>query len=433
MIVEFLLILILILLNGFFAAAEIAMVSARESRLLALSNDGNLRAAQALKLQRKPGEFLATVQVGITLVGTFASAVGGVEAASRLAPWLGQIPGLKQYSAQIALAIVVFTLSYASLLIGELVPKRLAIRQPERWAMAVAGIFAHLMRIAAWPTRVLLASADVLLRFFGDSGGENDDLSTEEVELLVRRGTSQGVFLPLQERLITRVFAYADRTTRDVMTPRTGIVALAGGKTPDQALRTAKEAGFSRFPVYRDDLDDLLGYVHIKDLIWAPPDMKLHQLARPVVYIPEGATLPNAFSRLTRAGRHMGIVFDEFGGTDGLITLEDLLEEIVGEIEDEHSPIAEVPQTRRPGEWRIAGATPIFEVGDLLELNFEIEGAYKTLAGFIMAELGRVPQEGDEVVRKGFRFCVETMDRFRIRSVLVKQMESDENSEQEAS
>jgi putative hemolysin len=420
---DFFLILILILANGFFAAAEIAVVSAKETRLQTRAEAGEARAARALRLQRKPGEFLATVQVGITLVGTLASAVGGVEAARRLGPLLAQIPMLAPYADQVALGVVVVTLSYASLLLGELVPKRLAIRHPERWAMSVAGIFELLARIAAWPVRFLLASADVVLRLFGDSIADDESTSPEEVEILVRRGTAQGIFLPVQERMITRVFDYADRLTRDVMTPRTEIVALEAETPVKVALEVAQKSGFSRFPVYLRDIDRILGYVHIKDLIWASPDTELESLTRQVVFIPEGAGLPQAFKLLTRAGRHMGIVLDEFSGTDGLITLEDLLEEIVGEIEDEHSPVADIPKRGQQGEWLIAGGTAIAEVGELLEIDFEPGGVYTTLAGFIMAELGEIPNEGDSVAHQGYCFEVESMERFRIQTVRVQSLE----------
>jgi putative hemolysin len=417
---DFLLIFVLILANGFFAAAEIAVISARETRLQTRSEAGDTRARRALRLQRKPGEFLATVQVGITLVGTLASAVGGVEAARWLAPQLGKIPALAPYAQQIALATVVVTLSYVSLLLGELVPKRLAIRHPERWAMSVVGIFEFLSRIAAWPVRFLLASADLVLRLWGDDNPDDDSISPEEVEVLVRRGTAQGVFLPVQERMITRVFDYADRATRDVMTPRTEIIALEAETTAKVALKSAQDSGFSRFPVYLKKIDQILGYVHIKDLIWAAPDTLLKKLVRQMVFIPEGGTLPQAFTSLTRAGRHMGIVLDEYGGTEGIITLEDLLEVIVGEIEDEHSPVAEVPKRGEQGDWCISGGTSITEVGDLLGITFEPGGVYTTLAGFIMSELGKIPSEGDSVAYEGYCFKVETMERFRIQMVRIQ-------------
>jgi len=419
---DFLLIFVLILLNGFFAAAEIAVVSARETRLQTQAEAGDARAAQALQLQSEPGKFLATVQVGITLVATLASAVGGVEAARWLAPLLAQIPALEPYSAQIALIVVVLAISYASLLLGELVPKRLAIRQPERWAISVAGFFEFLSRIAAWPVRFLIFSADLVLRLFGEEIPDEESTSPEEVEFLVRRGTAQGTFLPVQERMITRILAYANRTTRDVMTPRPEIVALEADTPTQQALQIAKDSGFSRFPVYRGDLDRILGYVHVKDLFWAPPETPLSQLTREMVYIPEGATLPQASTLLTRAKRYMGIILDEHSGTDGLITFEDLLEVIVGEIEDEYSPVAVVPERGGQGEWCISGGIAIAEVGDLLGIPFEPGGVYATLGGFMMSELGKIPEVGDSVSYQGHSFVVDIMDRFRVHSVRVQRL-----------
>lgn len=429
MLSDFILIFVLILLNGFFAAAELAVVSAREARLQTLADAGNFRAAKALQLQRKPGEFLATVQVGITLVATLASAVGGVEAARWLAPLLAQIPVLEPYASQVALVVVVLALSYTSLLLGELVPKRLAIRQPERWAVSVAGIFGFLSRIAAWPVRFLLFSADLVMRLLRNDPADDDSTSPEEIEFLVRRGTDQGIFLPVQERMIARVFDYAKRSTRDVMTPRTKIVALEADTPLQTALQVAKDSGYSRFPVYRENLDRILGYVHVKDLFWAPSGTRLDQITREMIFIPETASLPQASALLTRARRYMGIVLDEFSGSDGLVTLEDIMEVIVGEIEDEYGPVAEAPERGRQGEWCLSGGLPISEVGDLLDITFDPRGVYATLAGFILAELGAIPQEGDGISYQGYSFAVETMEGFRIETVRVQRIGDEADNE----
>jgi len=426
MITDFGLILILILLNGFFAAAEIAVVSSREARLQARAEGGDQRANKALNLQRKPGEFLATVQIGITLVATLASAVGGVEAARVLAPLLAEIPLLEPYASQIALALVVLAISYATLLLGELVPKRLAIRQPERWAMSIAGFFEFLSRVAAWPIRFLLFSADLVMRLWDSDSGDDDSISPEEIEFMVRRGTAQGIFLPVQERMITRVFDYARLTIRDVMTPHTRVVALEADTPITEALQAARQSGYSRLPVFRDTLDKILGYVHVKDLFWAEPGTRLDQILREMVFIPEGAGLPQASSLLTRARRYMGIVLDEYGGTDGLVTLEDIMEVVVGEIEDEYGPVAAVPERGRQGEWCLSGGLAISEAGDLLDIRFEPGGVYATLAGFIMAELGEIPKVGDRVSYQGYSFMVDSMEGFRITSLRVQRLGEEE-------
>ncbi len=422
MLFDLIFILVLISVNGFFAASEIAVISARQSRLQNRLDEGEERAKIAIRLREKPAEFLATVQVGITLVGTMASSLGGVEAVQRLSPLIAQVPFLSPYAGQIALGIVVMTISYISLLIGELVPKRLAIRNPERLAVTVGRTFEVLARIARFPIRFLTLSADLLLRLFPSDTSEEQFTSPEEIEFLVRRGAAEGVILPEQERLITRVFDYTDRVTRDEMTPRTEIIALEVDTPLETALVVAKEHGYSRFPVYRGNRDHILGYVHIKDLIWAHSDTPLERLLRQVVFIPEGATLPQAFTALTRMGRQMGIVLDEYGGTEGLITLENLLEVIVGEIEDEHSPLADLPEQHSEGIWEFAGTTAIVEVGEILGVDFEPNGVYNTLAGFIMAELGVIPKEGDTIVWNGFAFTVEEMERFKILQVCIRRI-----------
>ena len=355
----------------------------------------------------------------ITLVATLASAVGGVEAARWLGPQLARISFLAPYANQLALGIVVLGISYASLLFGELVPKRLAIRNPERWATSIVGIFEFLSRFAKWPIRFLLFSADIVLRLFGSTDPEEEVTSQEEIEVLVRRGAAEGVILPIQEKLIERVFDYADRSTRDEMTPRIEIISIDSEDSIKSALKTAKNHGFSRYPVIHGDIDNIQGYVHIKDLIWANPTDHLTKHLRPVVYIPEGLPLPKAFTKLTRAGQQMGIVLDEYGGTEGLITLENILEVIVGEIEDEHSPVADVPQQSDECEWQIAGSEPILEVGELIGIDFDPKGIYTTLGGFIISELGVIPKEGDFVAYEGYCFVVEEMERFRIVNVRV--------------
>jgi putative hemolysin len=428
MLPDLILIFILIILNGFFAASEIAVVSAREVRLQTQAEAGNLRAAQALRLRRKPGEFLTTVQVGITLVATLASAVGGIEAARWLAPLIARVPVLEPYSSQIALVLVVLTLSYVSLLLGELVPKRMAIRQPENWAISVAAVFEFLSRIAAWPVRFLIASADLVMRIWGDESGVDESISPEEIEVLVRRGTAQGILLPVQELMITRSLDFSRQAVRDVMTPRPKIVALEVETPIPAALQVARESGHSRFPVYLGDLDQILGYIHVKDLFWAEPGQRIEELMRQLVFIPEGANLPDVSSQLTQSQLYMGIVLDEFGGTTGLITLEDIMEVVVGEIEDEYSPVAEVPERGKSGEWSLPGDLPITSLSDLINLKLEPGGVYNTLAGFVMAELGHIPQEGDSLLYQGYRFTVDEMDRLRIKAIRVQQSDAGKES-----
>jgi putative hemolysin len=419
MLSDLLLITVLILANGFFAASEMALVSARSARLQTKADDGDKRALSALRLQAKPAEFLATVQVGITLVGTLASAVGGVEAARRIGPQLAHIPALAPYAEQIALAIVVTIIAFLSLLFGELVPKRLALRNPERFSIAVVRFMDFLTAIFKLPVRFLIKSADLVMGIFGSTAIEDENISPEEIEVLVNRSAADGVLLPIQAKMIERVFDYADRSTGDEMTPRTEMVALKAETPIADALEIAKEHGYSRYPVFTDDIDDVQGYVHIKDLIWAQAESNLLALLRPVVFIPAGVTLPEAFTTLTRAGQQMAIVMDEYGGTQGLLTLENILEVIVGEIEDEHSPVTSISKQVGDGVWHFIGNEPITAVSQILGVAFHSQGAYRTIAGFILAELGTFPQEGESVIHADYRFTVEEVEQFRVVSVRV--------------
>ncbi|MBT3338912.1 MAG: HlyC/CorC family transporter [Anaerolineae bacterium] len=419
MLFDLIFIIILILANGFFAAAEIAVVSARQARLQALAEGGNQKAERTLRLQENPAEFLTTVQIGITLVATLASAVGGIEAARWLSPQLKQIPLIAPYADQLALGLVVLTITYASLLFGELAPKRLAIRNPEQFAISVTPFFEILARIIRTPIQLLSTSTDWVLRIFGPLPTEKKTISADEIEILVRQGATEGVLLPIQKQMIARIFDYADRFTREEMTPRTEIIALEANTTAKEALKVAKKNGFSRYPVMRNNLDHIIGYVHVKDLIWADPDDILAQMLRKVVFIPKSTTLPEAFTTLTESGHQLGIVMDEYGGTDGIITLENLLEVIVGEIEDEHSPVATVPEHNKHGEWHIAGSESIKDVADLLGNIFAPNPAYQTLAGFIMSELAAIPTAGDSISHSGYAFTVEKMERLRIARIKI--------------
>lgn len=417
------LIALLILTNGLLVSMEMALVTARRTRLEMKVQEGNQRAAQVLDVQDQPGDFLATVQIGITLVGTAASAVGGASLAVFLSPLIARVPGLTSISDNLALTIVIIAITFLTLVFGELVPKRLALRNAEDLSMAVIVPLRFLSRLTYFPMRVLSFSTEAVLKLIGSTDTQYQSTSPEEIELLVKQGAAEGVIQHVEERLISGVFDYSERRVQDVMTPRTSIVALNEMSMPEEALRIAKLSGYSRYPVYRDNLDCIVGYVHIKDIIWAGSEPNLRRCVREIQFIPSGGSLPDAFDKLTRVGSHMGIIIDEFGGTRGLLTLEDMLEEIVGEIEDEHSPISEQIKQKSEDEWLFAGTTPVSEVGDLLDIDFRPQGIFTTLAGFILARLGKIPQPGDKTSQFGYVFSVESMDRLRIESIRVREIQ----------
>jgi len=420
MIIDVVLIGILILVNGFFAASEMALVTTRRTRLKMIEKSGDQRAAKVLAVQDNPGNFLAMVQIGITLVGTTAAAVGGAEAVRILSPFIASIQRLAPYAQEIALVIVVVVITYFTLVFGELVPKRLALRNSENMALSFIGPLGLLSHLAHLPIRALSFSADAVLKLIGSAAAQYPSTSPEEIELLVKQGTAEGVIRPVEERLISGVFDYTDRSVQDVMTPRTSIVALNVGTLPSEALSMAKRSGYSRFPVYRSDLDQVVGYVHIKDIIWAMGETNLRPYTREIHFLPSGASLPTAFDVLTQTGTNMAIVLDEYGGTYGLLTLEDMLEEIVGEIEDEHSPITEQLDHPTNGDWVFAGTTPISEVAELLGVDFQPQGIYTTLAGFALASLGKIPETDEQISKHGYIFTVKEMDRLRITSIHVR-------------
>jgi len=420
MLIDIVVIGILISANGFFAAAEMALVTARKTRLKALANSGDQRAKKALAVQEKPGDYLAAVQIGVTLVGTAASALGGARIVDNLSPFIARYDVLGPYAESIVLGLVIIVLSYVTLVFGELAPKRLALRNADAVALALAGPLEIFSRLAKLPLRVLSFSTEAVLKLFGNATSQSPTTSPEEIELLVKQGAVEGVIKSVEERLIRNVFDYSERQLRDVMTPRTAMVAFDVETPTSVALELARKSGFSRFPVYHGNLDNVVGYVHFKDMVWSPGEADLRQLLRQVHFIPGSASLPEAFDVLAKPGGHLAIVLDEYGGTLGLLTLEDLLEEIVGEIEDEHSPVTRSLERHADREWILEGTTLIAEVEELLGVGFDPQGMYVTLAGFILTSLGKIPAPGDQVVHSGYVFTVKEMDRMRIASVHVQ-------------
>ncbi|MBC8334846.1 MAG: HlyC/CorC family transporter [Anaerolineales bacterium] len=411
---------VLILANGFFVAMEMALVTARGTRLEIMAEDGDDRATQVLAIQDQPGDFLATVQIGITLVGTAASAVGGARLVQMLSPLIARVQELAPYSDSLALGLVIISITFLTLVFGELVPKHLALRNAEAIAMAITTPLKILSRLTHLPMRMLSFSSEAVLKLIGSTDIQNPSTSSEEIELLAKQGVAEGVIHSTEERLINSIFHYTTSRLYDVMTPRTAIVAFEEKISTHVALEVAKRIGYSRFPVYRDNIDQVIGFVHIKDIILKSDNVNLGQYYRPIHFIPSNSSLPGAFEILTETGSQIAIVVDEFGGTHGLLTLEDLLEEIVGEIEDEHSPVSHSSVQESEGEWLVPGQTSILEISDLLKVKFHSKGQYKTIAGFIMKELGFIPVEGDQIQRSGYTFIVRKRENLRIAEVEIK-------------
>jgi putative hemolysin len=412
----------LILLNSYFAALEMALVTSKKSRLRALEKDGQQDAKLILLVKESLGDYLATVQVGISLVASLASAFGGASSVPIISAAIKGIPGLEQYSDQIALLLVVLFITYFSLVIGELVPKQLALQNPERLSMRLIKPVLWLSTIAKLPIRILSISSDFVLRFVSPGSGSAPSTSSEEVEALLAIGSLEGVFNRSESDFVRGVFDYGDRRAKDVMTSRRDLDALDVNTGLKDALSIAAQSGFSRFPIYEDSLDNILGYVHLKDLIWAEKSAALRDLARTILFIPAMASLPDIYFQLTQSRSHQAIVLDEHGGTAGMLTLEDVLEVIVGEIDDEYTGTITPIEIRQlgPQSWLARGSVLIEDLNEYLETDIPATGVYSTAAGLVLAELGRIPIVGDSINHRGFSFTIRQMDKLRIENILIR-------------
>jgi putative hemolysin len=424
--VEIVLILVLIVANGIFSGSEIAVVSARKIRLEQLAEQGNGQARAALRLANAPNDFLSAVQIGITLIGILSGAVGGATLARRLEPVIDSIPLLRAWSEGLSVAVVVGVITYLSLVIGELLPKRIALNNPEAVACAVARPMRWLARWTAPLVQLLGASTDLLLNLLGVHSSSEPDLTEEEIKALVRQGAESGVLDEAEHDMVQRVFRLGDRSIRALMTPRTEICWLDLNTTREQQLKLVTDSNYSRLPVAHGNLDDCIGILRGRNLLASALDggaVDLKALLQPPLYITESARALNVIEQFRQTGVHIALVTDEYGGIEGLVTLTDLMEAIVGDL-----PSAEdldEPQIirREDGSWLLDGALDISEFKDLLQrtsLPDEASGSFHTLGGFVLHVLGRVPRAGDHFNWDDLRFEVMDMDGKRIDKVLVE-------------
>lgn len=430
MLVEIGLILLLVMANGLFAGTEIAVVSARSGRLQELAEDGNRGAQAALRLREDPNRFLSAVQVGITLIGTLAGAFGGASMANRLAKVLAEVPVVAPYADTAALALVVILITYLSLVIGELVPKRLALQSPEGIATFMAPPMSVLAAVSRPMIVVLSWSTNLLLALLGRGNVPESTVTEEDIRHLVREGAQEGAVDPQEEQVIEGVFNLGDRTVRQIMTPRVDVQAVNAENSLGKVIDDLIESGYSRFPVYEGDgdLDNVVGVVHVRDLLHAyrmrGEAVKVREVMVPPTLVPEQARAASLLTIFRRSQRHMAMVVSELGSVEGIVTLEDVLEEIVGDIFDEHDEIAQQAITvREDGSLLIDGSLPI----DILKQRLDVDTLpdeefyqFNTLAGFVLSLLGRIPKAGDFVVWNGWSFEVVDMDGLRIDKVLVQ-------------
>jgi putative hemolysin len=424
-ILEIILLVVLILLNGVLAMAEIAIVSARKVRLQRRAEQGDLGAGVALELAREPADFLSTVQIGITLVGVLAGAFGGSTLATRVAPLFELIPSLAPYSHAISLVLVVLIITYFSLVLGELAPKRLALNDAERIAAFIAPSMDFMAHIAAPLVRLLSYSSDVVLAVFGVKKSSEPPITEDEVKVLIELGTQAGVFEEAEQDMVSGVFRLADRHVGTLMTPRTEIAWLDLEDPPEEIRRKIKESVHSRLPVAEGDLDHILGVVQAKGLLsrcMAGEPIDLRKSLIPPQFVPESTPALKVLEMFRNSRVHIAIVIDEYGGLQGLVTIIDILEAIVGDIPITGERDGLEAVQRKDGSWLLDGMLPVDEFRDIFRLN-ELPGEgkshYETMSGFVMTYLGRIPSEGDAFDWAGMHFEVLDMDGFRVDKILV--------------
>lgn len=406
--------------------SEAALISARSARLQEMAEDGNLRARAALDLLEDPNLFLSTVQIGITLVGVLAGAFGGATIAGPLSEVIEEAPILAPYAGAVSVGVVVVVIAYLSLILGELVPKRLALGNPEMVASSVARPMRRLSRLAAPAVGFLSFSTDAVLRIMRARPGDERPVTEAEIGILIEQGTRAGVFEETERDIVERVFQLGDLRVTALMTPRPEVSWLDLESPPEENQRRMRESVYSRFPVCRGRLDEIVGVVRAKDLLVRHLDedgLDLEKDLQKPLFVPENMYAFRLLEAFRETGQHIAFVTDEYGELEGVVTLNDVLEALVGGLPSLDEPAGDSEAVQREdGSWLLDGAMPVNRFKDLLdikELPDERTAGYQTLAGFVMTYLKRLPAVADRFVWEGTTFEVADMDGYRVDKVLV--------------
>jgi putative hemolysin len=410
---------VLLLLNGVLAMAETALLSVRKARLQNQHNKGDARAGLVLKLTENPNQFLSVIQIGITTIDLLIGALTGATLGVWIDMELEKFPSLAQYSEIISILIGVLPITYLSLVLGELVPKRLALRDPEGVSAAVAGPMLFFSKVFSPFVKLLSFSTEGILKLLGVKASEEPPVTEEEIHLLIDQGTQAGVFQEAEQDMVEGIFSLGDSRVYSLMTPRTEIVWLDITDSVDEVRQKIAECSFSRFPVRQDSLETIVGIVKSRDLLvesLSGKQIELKKLLKPAFFIPETMFASRALELFKEKNTELLLVVDEFGGLQGLLTINDILEEIVGAMEFEEPQATQ----RQDGSWLLDGMLEADEFKELFNFNsLPHEDEYETLSGFMMTLLGRVPQPADNFEWSGFRFEVMDMDGRRVDKVLV--------------
>jgi putative hemolysin len=422
---EALFIILLVVANGIFAMSELAIISARKVRLEQWAKEGNANARSALRLISSPNNFLSTTQIGITLIGILSGALGGTTVAKGLKESLDTIAALKPYSESLSFTIVVGAITYLSLVIGELVPKRLAMSNAEKIACAVAPSMRFLANIGTPIIYLLSTSTEVLLGLLGIQANEESQVTEEEIKVMIAQGAESGMFEEAEHDMVERVFRLGDRPIKSLMTPRTEIDWLDVDAPFEETQREVLESGHSRFPVGRENLDDCVGIIEIKAFLNASlhgTPIDLVKASSPPLYVAETASALSVLEQFKQSGDRVAMVTDEYGGVEGLVTLTDLLEAIVGDLPSNDRQGDPDSIQREDGSWLIDGmisSDRLKEILEVEELPSEKDHNYHTLGGLMMTYLRHIPMVGEHFTWERMRFEVVDMDGNRVDKVLV--------------
>ena len=428
---EILLQVVLILINAFFAATELAVVSLNSTKLRKLEEDGNKTASKLLKMVEEPSAFLSTIQVAITLAGYLGSAFAAENFSGNLSNWLYYTLGFQALSLKalntVSIIIITIILSYFTLVFGELVPKRIAMQKPYEVAKLACGVIrgmAFVLRPVIWLLSVSVNAVLRLLRLKVEA--EEESVTEDEIRMMVDLGGQRGTIDEDEQEWIQNVFDFGDISVREAMTPRNDMDALPDDADDQEILEMIREYGRSRIPVYQENIDTIVGILNARDFLLdrnSGKNTPLKELLRPAYFAPETIKADNLFKEMQKEKVHIAIVVDEYGGTEGIITMEDLLEEIVGNIYDEFDQ-PEQPEIVPLGEnqWRVSGATPLSSLVDDLDLPLPESDDYDTLGGMIVTRLSSIPKDGEELDLEvnGVALHVERIRDHRIESVVVR-------------
>lgn len=401
---QLLLLLVLILCNAFFAASEIAIITLNDNKIQKMAEEGHKKAKQILKLTADSSNFLATIQVGVTLAGFMTSASAANTLSEPLAQWfIGLVPAAAPHTGlveTVCLVLVTIIVSFFSLVLGELAPKRMAMQRAEALSFAVVGILCVIAKIARPVVRLLSFSTNLIVRLFGmDPHADEEQVTEEEIRMMVDVGEEKGVIEGAQKDMINNIFEFDDITAEEIMTPRVDVSALDVEDSIEEALAIGVESGYSRLPVYEEDIDHTIGVLYIKDLLpyvgkLIPPMLSLRDFVRPTFFTPGTKRCGALFAEMTEKHTQLACVVDEYGGFAGIVTVEDLLESIVGNMQDEFDHEEEEITQLDDNVFDVDGSCSIEELGERLDIELP-EGDYDTVAGFILDRLGRIPEEDE--------------------------------------